>query len=140
VHAAGGPAMMRAAAEAASCFPDMTLIAVTVLTSSDMPAEAARREAVARARLARDAGLDGVVCSVHEVAAIKQACGPDFLTVTPGIRWGDQDVGDQRRVADPGSAVRAGADVLVVGRPILGADDPARAAREALTMMRAVAP
>ncbi len=140
VHAAGGTAMLRAAAEAASRFPDMRLIAVTVLTSSDMPAEEARREAVARARMARDAGLNGVVCSVHEVGAIKQACGPDFLTVTPGIRWGDQDAGDQQRIADPGAAVRAGADVLVVGRPILSADDPARAAREALAMMEAARP
>ncbi len=139
VHAAGGAAMMRAAAGAARAFPDMKLIAVTVLTSSDMPPEEARRAVVDRALAAREAGLAGVVCSVHEAAAVKQACGADFLTVTPGIRWGAQEAGDQKRIADPGMAVRAGADVLVVGRPILHAGDPAAAAREALVMMEAAA-
>ncbi len=139
VHAAGGAAMMRAAAGAARAFPDMKLIAVTVLTSSDMPPEEARRAVVDRALAAREAGLAGVVCSVHEAAAVKQACGADFLTVTPGIRWGAQEAGDQKRIADPGMAVRAGADVLVVGRPILHAGDPAAAAREALAMMEAAA-
>ncbi len=139
VHAAGGAAMMRAAAGAARAFPDMKLIAVTVLTSSDMPPEEALRAVVDRALAAREAGLAGVVCSVHEAAAVKQACGADFLTVTPGIRWGAQEAGDQKRIADPGMAVRAGADVLVVGRPILHAGDPAAAAREALAMMEAAA-
>lgn len=139
VHAAGGAVMMRAAAGAARAFPDMKLIAVTVLTSSDMPPEEARRAVVDRALAAREAGLAGVVCSVHEAAAVKQACGADFLTVTPGIRWGAQEAGDQKRIADPGMAVRAGADVLVVGRPILHAGDPAAAAREALAMMEAAA-
>ncbi len=136
VHAGGGPGMLAAAARAAEQFPDMTLIAVTVLTSDPMPAEAARKLALERAAMTRDAGLDGVVCSVHEAAAIKELCGSDFVTVTPGIRWGDQSVQDQKRVADPAMAVTSGSDYLVIGRPILMAADPAVAAREAVTMMQ----
>ncbi len=135
VHAAGGRTMMQAAAEAARGFPDMRLIAVTVLTSSSMSPDEARREVVRRAEMAREAGLDGVVCSVREAAAVKQACGPDWLTVTPGIRWGRQSADDQRRIADPATAVQEGADFLVVGRPVLHAEDPRAAVREALTMM-----
>jgi orotidine-5'-phosphate decarboxylase len=137
VHAGGGREMLLRAAEAAAAFPEMQLIAVTVLTSDSMPPEQARVVALERAELARDCGLGGVVCSVHEAAAIKQACGDEFVTVTPGIRWGGQATQDQQRVADPGVAVREGADYLVVGRPILQADDPAAAAEEALTMMAA---
>ena len=135
VHAGGGEAMLAAAAQSAIAFPDMKLIAVTVLTSDPMPAEQARTLALQRARLAQDAGLHGVVCSVHEAAAIKQACGPDFLTVTPGIRWGGQDMQDQKRVADPADAILGGSDYLVVGRPILQAESPRAAALEALAMM-----
>ena len=138
VHAGGGPEMLNRASEAASYFPDMKLIAVTVLTSDPMPAEDAKRVALQRARMTQDAGLDGVVCSVHEAAAIKEACGTDFITVTPGIRWGSQDVQDQKRIADPGYAIEAGSDYLVVGRPILQAVEPALAAREAVEMMEAV--
>ena len=114
----------------------MQLIAVTVLTSDPMPKAEAKAVALERATLARDCGLAGVVCSVHEVAAIKDRCGGDFVTVTPGIRWGDQDVQDQKRVADPASAAKAGADHLVIGRPILQAADPRAAALEALAMIR----
>jgi len=135
VHAGGGPMMLKEAARAASHFPDMKLIAVTVLTSDPMPAADAAKLALERAMLTREAGLDGVVCSVHEASAIKQACGSEFITVTPGIRWGDQDVQDQKRVADPAGAVRSGSDYLVVGRPILMANNPAEAAREAVAMM-----
>jgi len=135
IHACGGIEMMRAAARAAVNFPDMKLIAVTVLTSDAMPPDEARRQAVSRAAMAREAGLDGVVCSAHEVADIKNACGPDFLTVTPGIRWGVQGRDDQKRVADPGMAIRQGADYIVVGRPIIQANDPRAAALEALAMM-----
>ena len=135
VHACGGMAMLRAAAAAARSFPCMKVIAVTVLTSDSMPPALARSEAVGRARMAQDAGLDGVVCSVHEVGAIKDACGKDFLTVAPGIRWGGRPRDDQRRVAGPAEAIRAGADFLVVGRPILEAPDPRAAALEALAMM-----
>jgi len=138
VHAGGGEQMLAAAAQSAAAFPDMTLIAVTVLTSDPMPRAQARDVALQRARLAQDAGLHGVVCSVHEAAAIKAACGSGFLTVTPGIRWGGQDVQDQKRVADPAAAIAGGSDYLVVGRPILQADDPRSAAREALHMMESV--
>lgn len=135
VHAGGGDAMLTAAAKAAAAFPAMKLIAVTVLTSDPMPKQQAREVALTRARMAREAGLAGVVCSMHEVSAIKQACGDDFLTVTPGIRWGDQEINDQKRVADPGAAIAAGADYLVVGRPIIQAENPNAAALEAVGMM-----
>ncbi|MDQ6957527.1 MAG: orotidine-5'-phosphate decarboxylase [Mariprofundaceae bacterium] len=136
IHAEGGLEMMRAAAQSAAAFPQMKIIAVTVLTSSPIQPDQARHEAVHKATLARDAGLDGVVCSVHEVANIKKACGADFLTVTPGIRWGDQPQNDQKRVADPEMAIRQGADYIVVGRPIIQASDPGAAALEALSMMQ----
>lgn len=137
VHAGGGPEMLAAAAKAAAGFPHMKLIAVTVLTSDPMPPADARKLALERARMTQDAGLDGVVCSVHEAEAIKDLCGSEFITVTPGIRWGDQDVQDQKRIADPAMAMRSGSDYLVVGRPILMADHPADAAREAVEMMEA---
>ena len=81
------------------------------------------------ARESRAAGLDGVVASPHEIADIREACGADFLIVTPGVRPAEADRGDQRRVMTPGEAVRAGADYVVVGRPVLSAADPAEAAR-----------
>jgi len=135
VHAAGGSEMLQRAVAAAAAFPSMQLIAVTVLTSDAMPAEQAKLVAVERALLARGAGLHGVVCSAHEVASIKAACGDDFVTVTPGIRWGEQDMQDQKRVADPAMAVRQGSDFLVVGRPIIQAVIPADAADQAVHMM-----
>jgi len=135
VHAGGGQPMLEAAAKAAKAFPDMLLIAVTVLTSDTMPKEQALTVALQRAKLAKDAGLDGVVCSVHEAAQIKQVCGSDFITVTPGIRWGNQDTQDQQRIADPKMAVEHGSDYLVIGRPILQAKNPAAAANEAAKMM-----
>jgi len=141
-HAAGGPAMMAAfgdearAAAAKAGLPRPSLIAVTVLTSLDAaalariglagsPGEAAVRLAV----LAKESGLDGVVCSPEEIAAIRSACGRDFLLVVPGVRPAGAETGDQKRVATPGEAIRAGADLLVVGRPILAAKDPVAAAR-----------
>jgi len=136
IHACGGLDMMRSAASVAMDFPQMKLIAVTVLTSSAMDTEQARREAVHRAMMAHDAGLDGVVCSVHEAADIKKACGANFLTVTPGIRWGNQPENDQKRIADPQTAIARGADYIVVGRPIIQAPDPRAAALEALSMMQ----
>jgi len=135
VHAGGGEQMLVAAARSARAFPEMKLIAVTVLTSDPMSKEQAREVALQRSRMAQNAGFDGVVCSVHEAAAIKHACGSDFLTVTPGIRWGAQDVQDQKRTADPAAAIAGGSDYLVVGRPILLAPDPRSAALEALKMM-----
>ena len=81
------------------------------------------------AQLAQHSGLDGVVCTAHEIAALRKACGTDFLLVVPGIRPAGADLADQRRVMTPGQAHAAGADILVVGRPITGAPDPAAAAR-----------
>lgn len=131
LHCDGGSAMLRAAVEAARTAAPAPplLLGVTVLTSLDAAAlrkdlgiAAMVEEQVVRlARLAQAAGLDGVVASPHEVAAIKRACGPDFLTVTPGVRPAWSAAGDQRRTLGPAEAVRAGADVLVIGRPITAA-------------------
>jgi orotidine-5'-phosphate decarboxylase len=141
-HASGGRDMMRAfgdearAAAAKAGRPAPKLIAVTVLTSLDAGALAAiglagtpRDAAVRLAALAKGAGLDGVVCSPEEIAAIRAACGEDFFLVVPGVRPAGAAPGDQKRVATPADAIRAGADLLVVGRPITGAADPAAAAR-----------
>jgi orotidine-5'-phosphate decarboxylase len=137
VHASGGEAMIRAAAGAiADIYPRPLLTAVTVLTSLDDAAlesvgqkgpAAAQVERLAR--LAKASGLDGVVCSAHELAVVRKACGPDFLTIVPGIRPAGADLADQRRVMTPAEARAAGADILVVGRPITAAPDPAAAAR-----------
>jgi orotidine-5'-phosphate decarboxylase len=138
IHAAGGEAMMRAAKDAASSInPEMKLIAVTVLTSIDDGVldsvgqrGPAADQVVRLASLAQKSGLDGVVCSAHEIAAIRKACGDDFMLVVPGIRPAGSDLADQRRVMTPSEAARAGADILVIGRPITAAPDPAKAARE----------
>jgi orotidine-5'-phosphate decarboxylase len=135
VHALGGREMMQAAREALeAASPRPKLIAVTVLTSlsgADLsevgivaePAEAALR----LARLASGAGLDGVVCSAHEAAAVREACGEAFLRVTPGIRLAEGDADDQKRVMTPRRAIEAGATYLVVGRPVTRAADPGAA-------------
>ena len=134
VHASGGPAMLKAAHEAAG--GQTLVIAVTVLTSldeSDLDAVGLRGPAAARAvalaRLAQDCGLDGVVCSAHEIAAIRAACGPGCRLIVPGVRPAGAETGDQKRVMTPRDARRAGADYLGVGRPITGAAAPAAAAR-----------
>jgi orotidine-5'-phosphate decarboxylase len=137
VHASGGAAMMRAAAEAARTVErPAKIIAVTVLTSLEDRELAetgvsgtALEQAARLAILAKDSGLDGVVCSPHEIAAIRAACGPKFLIVTPGVRPSGGELGDQKRVMTPRQAVEAGADILVIGRPITGARDPVQAAR-----------
>jgi len=133
VHASGGAAMMRAAREAA---PHARIIAVTVLTSmndGDLEAVGQERPADAQvtrlAKLAKESGLDGVVCSPREIGLVRKACGPDFLIVTPGVRPKGADLNDQSRVMTPAEAARAGANILVVGRPITAASDPAAAAR-----------
>lgn len=142
VHAAGGPAMLRAAKEAAvfaaeplGVAPPL-VIGVTVLTSlddADLEATGQDRpaadQALRLARLTRQAGLDGVVCSAHEIEAIRAACGPDFKLVVPGIRPAGADIGDQKRVMTPRQAVDLGADWIVIARPIVQAPDPAAAAR-----------
>jgi orotidine-5'-phosphate decarboxylase len=144
VHATGGRDMMKAAADAVA--GQSKLIAVTILTSlsdDDIWAagfETARNtEGHARslAALAQSAGLDGVVCSPHDLVGIRHDLGRDFLTVVPGIRPADAAVQDQKRVATPAAAIAAGADVLVIGRAITGAADPARAARDILASLHA---
>jgi orotidine-5'-phosphate decarboxylase len=143
IHAAGGPAMIAAAA-GASRGTDTRVLAITVLTSHDAGtldaigmAGGMEASVLRLARLAREAGADGVVASPHEAAAIRAACGPRFLVVTPGIRPAGAALGDQSRAATPGDALAAGADYLVVGRPILGAPDPAAAARAIVAEMDA---
>ena len=140
VHASGGSAMMKAAAQAAAeCTPRPKLLGVTVLTSLEgadlkaMGVTASPIDQVSRlARMAQDAGLDGVVCSPQEIAAVRGACGPGFLIVTPGVRPAGVALGDQRRVMTPLEALKAGADILVIGRPITAESDPAGAAKAIL--------
>jgi orotidine-5'-phosphate decarboxylase len=136
VHAAGGRAMLSAAAEAARSLPHPPrLLAVTVLTSMDTAAlaetgvSATPVEQVLRlARLAADCGIDGMVCSPAEAAALHSAL-PKALLVTPGIRPAGADAGDQKRIATPQFALAAGASMLVIGRPITAAADPKAAAQ-----------
>jgi orotidine-5'-phosphate decarboxylase len=147
LHCSGGKAMLRAAAEAAAqAVPDrqrLKLLGVSVLTSLDDEdlasvgqqgpvADQVRRLAL----LARECGLDGVVCSPLEVAMLREACGPGFLLVVPGIRLLGRAAGDQKRVMGPRETLAAGADYLVIGRPITGAPDPAAAARAMLAAAR----
>lgn len=152
VHAMCGPEAMKAAVRAAdewaaqSREPRPRVIAVTVLTSLNAELLAAigvngpvEEEVVRLARLAKECGLDGVVASPLEIEAIRRACGPEFLIVTPGVRPRGGAVHDQSRVATPGEAVAAGADYVVVGRAITGAPDP-RAAAEAIAAEIAAAP
>ncbi|PZF76587.1 orotidine-5'-phosphate decarboxylase [Aestuariivirga litoralis] len=144
LHATGGLDMMKAAADAVD--GRAKLIAVTILTSlSDDDIWAAgfetakNTEAHARslAELTKRAGLDGVVCSPHDLVGIRHDLGRDFLTVVPGIRPADAAVQDQKRVATPAAALEAGADILVIGRAITGAADPARAAQDILGTLHA---
>ena len=134
VHATGGANMMKAAAQALKPYGDKAplLIAVTVLTSmeeSELPLigiECTLEQHVARlATLAKDCGLDGVVCSAQEATKLKQLLGQDFKLVTPGIRPAGSDVGDQKRIMTPQEAINAGSDYLVIGRPITKSEEPA---------------
>ena len=138
VHAQGGPDMMKAARRVV---PSTTkLIAVTMLTSlsqADVWAlgyDAAPLDKIVEklARFAREAGLDGVVCSPTDLTCLRNALPRPFLTVVPGIRPAGSDAQDQRRIATPKAAVDAGADILVIGRAITGADDPIQAAQNIL--------
>lgn len=139
VHAAGGRKMMEAAREGAQAGQTgekrPLVLAVTILTSlaqedlGEIGITGNPEQAVIRlAKLAQSAGLDGVVASAREARVIRQACGPDFVIVTPGIRPAASQAQDQARVATPADAVRGGADYLVVGRPITGAPQPEAAA------------
>jgi len=152
LHASGGAAMMKAALDAAresaaklGAAPPR-LIAVTVLTSlsdadlADVGQPAGTADQVRRlAALTQACGLDGVVCSPHEIAVLRRDLGPDFLLVTPGVRPSWAAAGDQKRVMEPAQAMAAGADYLVIGRPITGAGDPAEAARRIAAEIAGVA-
>jgi orotidine-5'-phosphate decarboxylase len=138
IHSVGGKAMIRAAKEAAlSCGVNAPkILAVTVLTSLDQSdlgdigvGRDMKAQVEALGRLAYENGADGIVCSPKEVANMRAALGPHALLVTPGVRPAGADVGDQKRVATPGQAVKDGSTHLVVGRPILEAADPCAAAR-----------
>ncbi|MCF6197047.1 MAG: orotidine-5'-phosphate decarboxylase [Emcibacter sp.] len=141
IHTGGGAAMMTAAAKAATQAAQNMggkrplMVGVTILTSlddSDLMAVGlttpVEDQVVRMAKLAQSSGLDGVVCSPFEIAAIRAACGPDFILVVPGIRPAGSDAGDQKRIMTPAEAISLGADYLVIGRPITQADNPAEAA------------
>ncbi len=145
LHATGGAEMLRAAVDAVADICGKRglkmprIVGVTILTSFDEAgiARVGFKEPIGRtvcslARLCQESGLGGVVCSPHEVTAIKQACGEEFLTVCPGIRpvWAAK--GDQKRITTPSDAVRLGVDYMVVGRPITRAENPQEAARKIL--------
>jgi orotidine-5'-phosphate decarboxylase len=142
LHASGGPAMLRAAREAAdeAGRRDAILVAVTVLThfsEDEFNAIFGRKRrleesVLALARVAREGGMNGVVASAHELPAIKRELGRDFVVVTPGVRLPDARKDDQTRVVTPEQAVRDGADFIVVGRPITAAKDPLAACEEVL--------
>lgn len=143
VHAAGGPAMLTAARAALAEIPNPPqLLAVTMLTSIDLAQARAigfpappSDQAIFLARMSLDAGVNGFVCSAHEVEGIRAFAGPQAVLVVPGVRPADSDLGDQRRVGTPAETLRLGASYLVVGRPINQASDPARAASQILDEM-----
>ncbi len=144
VHASGGPAMLAAAAEAGR-ETGKTVIAVTVLTSMDaeqlqaLGIQATPAEQVLRlARLTQAAGLPGVVCSALELPMLRREFGSDFLTLVPGIRPAGAAAGDQKRIMTPAQAAAAGANYIIVGRPIVAAPDPATAAQAVLAELRSV--
>lgn len=144
LHALGGPEMMETTMKALRAeYPDPEtrpkVLAVTILTSiSDdsmreimvtEPCYGVKDMVLRLAIMAKDSGVDGVVCSPQEIELIREACGPDFLIVTPGIRPADAKADDQKRIATPGSAIEAGANYLVIGRPIIEQPDPVAAAQ-----------
>jgi orotidine-5'-phosphate decarboxylase len=132
LHVSGGAEMLQAAAAVPS---HPLLLGVTVLTSvgGDVQAEVLRL-----AELARECGLNGVIASPREIQPIRESCGSDFLIVTPGIRPARAEAGDQQRVMTPAEAITAGADYIVIGRPIIAAIDPARAAADIVTQIASV--
>ncbi len=140
IHASGGSEMMRTAAGKTKehCLKQgiqpPLIVGVTVLTSfgegslKELGIECSIDEQVRRlALLCRNSGLDGVVCSPREVKPVKETCGKEFITVTPGIRPAGSDLNDQKRVTAPGDAVRLGTDFMVIGRPLIKAEDPVKA-------------
>ncbi|MCY3549269.1 MAG: orotidine-5'-phosphate decarboxylase [Candidatus Poribacteria bacterium] len=150
MHASGGLMMMKAARASAddaayeANIPRPILLGVTILTSieetnfrlSFASARTLSEQVVYLAQLAQEAGLDGVVASPLEIESVRKACGDNFLIVTPGIRPEWAESGDQRRITTPAEAIRRGADYIVVGRPIIEAEDPLEAAEMILDEMR----
>ena len=150
IHTSGGFAMMKAAAEAVQAVAEETgnpktkILGVTILTSIDEQtlntelgcARSLKEQVVTLAKLAQKAGLDGVVCSPHEITEIREACGKDFLIVTPGIRPAGSAVNDQKRIMTPSEAIKKGANYMVIGRPITHAESPELAAAEILTEIK----
>lgn len=148
IHALGATKMMSAAVEAArnaaavAAKPKPLVLAVTVLTSMDEPDlrqmgifRSTEEQVIHLAALAKEAGCDGVICSVEETALIRKKLGSNFVIVTPGIRPAGAGLTDQKRTATPHNAIEAGADYIVVGRPIIEAPDPLHAANEILEEM-----
>ncbi len=149
IHTAGGKAMMQAAAEAVSENAAKTgkarpmVVGVTILTSLDQNDLSSigvslqvSDQVVRLAELAQASRLDGVVCSPHEIEAIKRACGKDFKLIVPGIRPAGSEAADQKRVLTPKEAMDRGADYLVIGRPITGSTSPAQAAKEIFASLK----
>jgi len=148
IHVSGGAKMMQAAVDAArktaaiAAKPKPIVLAVTVLTSMDEPElrqmgilRKTEEQVMHMASLAKDAGCDGVVCSVEETANIRKMLGEDFIIVTPGIRPIGSEISDQKRIATPRQAIEAGSDYIVVGRPIIEAPDPLAVANKMLEEM-----
>lgn len=151
IHGQGGPIMMKAAAEAARESAEKLgierpkLLAITVLTSFDDESWTSiggqlpiADQVIRLAKLAKESGMDGVVCSALEAKMIRDACGPDFLIVTPGIRPSFAATNDQKRIATPSSALQDGASRLVIGRPITQAEHPQEAVRLIIEEMESV--
>ena len=151
IHGQGGPIMMKAAAEAARESAEKLgierpkLLAITVLTSFDDESWASiggqlpiADQVIRLAKLAKESGMDGVVCSALEAKMIREACGPDFLIVTPGIRPSFAATNDQKRIATPSRAFQDGASSLVMGRPITQAEHPQEAVRLIIEEMESV--
>jgi len=145
VHAAGGHEMLKAAVQSAKDLGESApvLVAITTLTSlnnDDLKelgiARSLKEHTVALGQMAISTGIDGLVCSPHEISTFRETLGDGPVLVTPGIRPRGADLGDQKRIATPAMAVRAGANFLVVGRPILQADNPAAVAKEILKEMK----
>ena len=148
VHASGGTKMMQAAVDAAkksaaiATKPKPLVLAVTVLTSMDEPElrqmgilRNTEEQVVHLAALSQEAGCDGVICSVEEAIPIRKQSGSNFIIVTPGIRPAGAEISDQKRIATPHHAIEAGADYIVVGRPIIEASDPLAVANKMLEEM-----
>lgn len=145
VHASGGRAMMEAAANACQTTSGgkTRLLAVTILTAlseQDLTEigyrqDGAQERVKALALLTQDSGLDGVVCSSHEIESLRAACGETFALMVPGIRPAGSDAGDQKRIMTPQEGVQRGATHLVIGRPITQADNPAKAAQDILNTL-----